>query len=166
MNSHDIEGLSTRSEGVRILNPKNDFFRFLGFFQIFQIFFFDFFRFFTIFGIFWGFSYDFWDLFTIFVIFRDFSWFFGYFSSFLKLIRVKSVYCYCLITQSHQKTCGKDGDHPQGAFIKLGGYAFSTFSIHSLVIEIKICKFFYWNRDRGFLYFGIFWWPFVSYLVQ
>ncbi len=30
---------------------------------------------------------------------------------------------------SDQKTCGKDGVHPQGAFVKLGGYAFSTFSI-------------------------------------
>ena len=33
------------------------------------------------------------------------------------------------MVQSDQKACGKDGDHPQGAFIKLGGYAFSTCSI-------------------------------------
>ena len=33
------------------------------------------------------------------------------------------------MVQSDQKTCGKDGVHPQCAFVKLGGYAFSTFSI-------------------------------------
>ena len=39
------------------------------------------------------------------------------------------------MVQSDQKACGKDGDHPQGAFIKLGGYAFSTCSIASQCIR-------------------------------
>jgi hypothetical protein len=64
------EGLSTLSEGVRILNLKfffSDFFRFFRFFR-----FLGFLRFFLYFLDFLGFSYDFLDLFTIFVIFRDF----------------------------------------------------------------------------------------------
>jgi hypothetical protein len=32
---------------------------------------------------------------------------------------------------SDQKTCGKDGVYPQGAFVKQGGYAFSTFSMYN-----------------------------------
>ena len=43
--------------------------------------------------------------------------------------KLRSLFKPITITQSHQKACGKDGDHMQGAFIKLGGYAFSTFSI-------------------------------------
>jgi hypothetical protein len=35
--------------------------------------------------------------------------------------KLRSLFKPITITQSHQKTCGKDGDHPQGAFIKLGG---------------------------------------------
>ena len=41
------------------------------------------------------------------------------------------------MVQSDQKTCGKDGVHPQCAFVKLGGYAFSTFSIQWISFKGK-----------------------------
>ena len=82
------EGLSTRSEGVRILNPKmifsdfSDFFRFFQIFWFFQIFY-DFLDFLGIFLRFFGF-------FTIFVIFSDFSWFFMIYWIFFKFFKTYS----------------------------------------------------------------------------
>ena len=82
------EGLSIRSEGVRILNPKMIFSDFSYFF-----------RFFRFFQIFWFFqisydSRDFWGIFLRFLgsfyDFRDFSWFFVIFWIFFKFFKTYS----------------------------------------------------------------------------
>ena len=53
--------------------------------------------------------------------------------------KLRSLFKPITITQSHQKNCGKDGDHPQGAFIKLGGKR-SPLSLipHKLIYLISI----------------------------
>ena len=52
------------------------------------------------------------------------------------------------MVQSDQKTCGKDGVHPQCAFVKLGGYAFF------LYCQFRYLLFSFFLLDRFLPNFG------------